>query len=276
MDQPTFDGINTFVVSRAAAEAGFKVALSGVGSDELFGGYPSFRAVPRLAAARRILGRAGGPAAAALALGLPVGERRKKLRRWLGAVGIEGDAYDLMRELFARAERERLLGKTPKRVAEAGIGDGRLTFGDVSRRELTEYMRNVLLRDADCLGMACSLEIREPYLHLPLVELVLDLPDSWKHRQPAKSLLRDAVGDRLPRSILRRPKRGFLLPFEVWLRKGPLRAEVERILVWSNSDVLDPATVRNVWAEFQAGVTSWNRVWALYVLEKWTEENLRA
>jgi hypothetical protein len=55
-----------------------------------------------------------------------------------------------------------------------------------------------------------------------------------------------------------------------------LRAEVERILVWSNSDVLDPATVRNVWAEFQAGVTSWNRVWALYVLEKWTEENLRA
>src|SRR6266550_1021628 len=96
MDQPTFDGINTFVVSKVAAQSGFKVALSGVGADELFGGYPSFRAVPLLVASRRIFrGVVGQHVGATLALSVSAGERRNKLRRWLQGSDVQGDAYDL-------------------------------------------------------------------------------------------------------------------------------------------------------------------------------------
>lgn len=276
MDQPTFDGINTFVVSKVAAQSGFKVAMSGVGADELFGGYPSFRAVPLLEASRRIFaGVVGQHVGATLALSMSAGERRNKLRRWLQGSDVQGDAYDLVRELFSQNERRQLLGQAGLRGSfKNGDKVGPLSFGDVSRRELSDYMRNILLRDTDCFGMACSLEIREPYLHRPLVELMLGLPDAWRAKGPRKALLRAAMADLLPPVVVRRPKRGFLLPFRVWLQKGPLRAEVERTLLGSDSDLLDSTTVRRVWDAFQAGQTSWNRVWGLYVLRQWAAQNL--
>jgi asparagine synthase (glutamine-hydrolysing) len=276
MDQPTFDGINTFVVSKVAAESGFKVALSGVGADELFGGYSSFRAVPLLVASRHVFrGAIGRQVGATLALSVSAGERRNKLRRWLGNQDLQGDAYDLVRELFSQGERKQLLAHASVSGSfEPGERVGPRSFGDVSRRELSDYMRNVLLRDTDCFGMACSLEIREPYLHRPLVELVLGLPDVWRARGARKGLLRAAMADLLPPVVVRRPKRGFLLPFRVWLQRGPLRAEVERTLLESDGDLLDATTVRRVWDAFQAGQTSWNRVWGLYVLRQWAAQNL--
>jgi asparagine synthase (glutamine-hydrolysing) len=278
MDQPTFDGINTFVVSKVAAESGFKVAMSGVGSDELFGGYTSFRAVPLLVASRRVFrGVVGRQVGATLALGVSAGERRNKLRRWLRNADVQGDAYDLVRELFSQGERRQLLGQANvKGPFEPSESVGPESFGDVSRRELSDYMRNILLRDTDCFGMACSLEIREPYLHRPLVELLLDLPDAWKAKGARKALLRAAMADLLPPVVMSRPKRGFLLPFRVWLQSGPLRVEVERTLLGADSDLLDGTTVRRVWDAFQAGQTSWNRVWALYVLRQWAAQNLAA
>src|SRR5439155_15091310 len=142
----------------------------------------------------------------------------RKLRRWFSSQDVEGDAYDLVREVFSHSERNSLLrvsSQSPARAAPT-LRDG-FGFGDVSRRELTDYLRNVLLRDTDCFGMACSLELREPYLHVPLVEFLLELPDTWKARRPPKALLRYAFADVLPESILRRPKRGFVLAFRVWL-----------------------------------------------------------
>jgi asparagine synthase (glutamine-hydrolysing) len=275
MDQPTSDGVNTFVVSRAAAESGFKVALSGIGGDELFGGYPSFRAVPLLQKSQRILpGTVGRRLATTLTWALSPGERRKKLNRWFNEHDLQGDAYDLVRELFTPMERELLTGQRAPDLASRGVGHGNLSFGDVSCRELSQYMRNVLLRDTDCFGMACSLEIREPYLHLPLVELLLNLPDAWKARGGRKALLRYALADVLPASVLRGPKRGFLLPFRVWLKEGPLRNEVEGALLDPGSHLLNPRVVQTVWKDFQNGRTSWNRVWALYVLRTWARSNL--
>ncbi len=276
MDQPTFDGINTFVVSKVAAQSGFKVALSGVGADELFGGYPSFRAVPLLVASRRIFrGAVARQVGATLALSVAVGERRNKLRRWLRHSDVQGDAYDLVRELFSQRERSQLLRQgRVEGPFDCGDEVGPLSFGDVSRRELSDYMRNILLRDTDCFGMACSLEIREPYLHRPLVELLLDLPDTWRAKGPRKALLRAAMADLLPPVVVHRPKRGFLLPFRVWLQNGPLRAEVEQALLGSERSLLDSMTVRGVWNAFQTGKTSWNRIWALYVLRKWVHTNL--
>jgi asparagine synthase (glutamine-hydrolysing) len=277
MDQPTIDGINTFIVSKVAAESGFKVALSGVGGDELFGGYPSFRAVPLLATSKRLfVGRLGRDFAATLAYALPAGERRKKVRRWFGKPRMdEGDVYDLIRELFHASERRSLLGRGRAGGSlEPVVEGGRLSFSDISRRELTQYMRNVLLRDTDCFGMACSLELREPYLHVPLVEFLLALPDAWKARRPPKALLREAFADVLPESTVRRPKRGFVLPFHLWLRTGPLRDSVEEMLEAPDDDLLDRAAVSSVWQDFQAGGTSWNRVWALYVLRQWCARHI--
>jgi asparagine synthase (glutamine-hydrolysing) len=275
MDQPTFDGINTFVVSKVAAEAGFKVALSGVGGDELFGGYPGFQAAPLLTAVRRSsAARLFAAIGAPLAFILSRGERRKKLERWLRGTDLQGDACDLLREVFSPSERRQLLGASNGWGEEPAAVLEPITFGDVSRRELTQYMRNILLRDTDVLGMACSLEIREPYLHLPLVDFLLDLPDSWKRRRPRKALLRDAMADLLPEAVLRRPKRGFLLPFDVWLRTGSLREEVQRALLGPDSTLMDRDALQSAWRAFQAGRTSWNRVWALYVLRKWVDTNL--
>jgi len=276
MDQPTIDGINTFIVSKVAAESGFKVALSGVGGDELFGGYPSFRAVPLLVASKRVFpGRLGREFAATLAYALRAGERQKKIRRWFGKPRMEeGDVYDLIRELFHASERRSLLGNRAASSLQPLVEGGRLSFSDVSRRELTQYMRNILLRDTDCFGMACSLELREPYLHVPLVEFLLELPDAWKSRRPPKALLREAFADVLPESTLRRSKRGFVLPFHVWLRTGPLRDRVERMLGAPDDGLLDGASVGSVWQDFQAGQTSWNRVWALYVLRQWCAQHM--
>ncbi len=138
----------------------------------------------------------------------------------------------------------------------------------------SDYMRNTLLRDTDCFGMACGLEIREPYLHTPLVEFLLDLPDHWKARSPRKALLRAAFGELLPTSILRRPKRGFLLPLRVWLHQGPLRHEVERTLLDPGARLMERGPVSGVWKQFDDGRTSWNRVWALYVLRQWASQHL--
>src|SRR2546422_9202664 len=214
MDQPTFDGINTYVVSRAAAEHGYKVALSGIGGDELFGGYPSFVFAPWLARSRRIHRFLPARTMAAAAAAVVSGERGRKLRRWVSSEQVEGDAYDLVRELFGLPERELLLRTGGQSPSSSGVSSQHsFGFGEVSRRELTQYMRNVLLRDTDCFGMACSLEVREPFLHTALVEFLLTLPDAWKARRPPKALLREAFSDVLPASTVRRPKRGFVLPF---------------------------------------------------------------
>ncbi len=278
MDQPTFDGINTYVVSRAAAEYGYKVALSGVGGDELFGGYPSFRYAPRLAGSETI--RRHRPLrwmaiAAAHAMGR---ERGKKLRRWFSSQDVEGDAYDLVREVFSRSERTSLLRLSSQSAPRAvSSRRDRFGFGEVSRRELTDYLRNVLLRDTDCFGMACSLEIREPLLHTRLIEHVLAIPDRWKMHGPGpKPLLVAAMGNMFPEAIRTRPKHGFTLPFDLWLRSGALREEVRRTLSAAAGDgrLLSLQATTAVWDEFEQGRTSWNRVWALYVLRKWVDANV--
>ena len=213
MDLPSADGINTYIVSRAVAARGIKVALSGLGGDEIFGGYPSFRDVPRL----QLLAR------------LP-----RAMRRGLGAVKKIGDRLAELPATTNAGElarwRRRFL--TDAMLARAGLpalplpfecpAELRDDFARVSWAELSGYMRRMLLRDADQMSMAVSLELRVPFLDHELVEYVLGLPAAEKKRPGgAKMLLVEACRDLLPVSVYDRPKRGFTLPMKEWM-SGPL------------------------------------------------------
>ncbi|MFQ5694618.1 MAG: asparagine synthase (glutamine-hydrolyzing) [Terriglobia bacterium] len=289
MDQPTVDGINTFLLSGAIRQAGLKVALSGLGGDELFGGYATFRRAPRLARLQRLWGwlpRPGRRALAHLLAGAARdGDRGRKLQTL--AEGADGFAHPLflLRALFLPDDVARLLHpdallaldyRDYGRALGALLAEARSldAFTQVSWLELRHYTLNTLLRDTDQMSMAHGLEVRVPLLDHQLVEAALALPGAAKAEGRApKALLLGSLPRPLPREVVHRPKRGFTLPFERWLR-GPLRAELEATLLTpapSLAGILQEDAVAGVYREFERRRTSWSRVWALYVLKRWAE-----
>ena len=293
MDQPTMDGVNTYLVSKKTREAGIKVALSGLGGDEMFGGYSSFRTVPRLerfarwkhwipSRANHAIGSQLGHAFEAIYPGI----RGEKLAALVSENGRLLHPYFLSRMLFVPAQRERLLSEVLRTASGAAFAQMKQVvrtaesldpINRVSYFESRCYMQNTLLRDADCMSMAHGLEVRVPLLDHKLSEFLFALPGSWKldGRTP-KPLLVNATAGALPDAIVRRRKRGFTLPFERWLREE-MRGEVENTLCSPPkgplADFLRRGAMHDVWNRFMAGKTSWSRPWSLYVLQKWCELN---
>jgi len=284
IDQPTGDGINTWVVARATRQAGVTVALSGLGGDELFGGYPSFRHVPTLARLARWMARVpSGLRDAASRLWGRWGAgsiRMRKLAELWRQDGNVPDAYRLYRQLFPSDWAESVLADGPKAwiapEQEPEPLDDLDPFDAVSALELRTYLANTLLRDTDTMGMSHALEIRVPLIDHELVELVAGMPAAAKRGDGTvpKPLLVRAMGDDLPESIVRRPKMGFVLPFDRWLR-GPLAERVAETL-GSRDAVTDaglrPNAVGQLWRRFtkRAPEVTWSRVWALFVMVDWT------
>jgi asparagine synthase (glutamine-hydrolysing) len=302
LDQPTMDGINTYFVSWAAREVGLKVALSGLGSDELFGGYKTFADTPKLArlemfsryvpgAFRRLsvplvnslLARTGSADAA-----------RKASDAWLMPDAFP-HAYFFTRLLFPPSELLRLADARYRTSAVANDGvtleptwlawlertadqaDAAEPFAGISWLEMRTYMVSTLLRDTDSVSMARSLEVRVPFLDTPLVEFVSALPDSARI-QPGvfKGLLRAALAGLIPAEILEQKKRTFTLPWENWLRTS-LKPRVEaslKELAPALREHLHTAGVETVWDNFQNARTTWSRPWSLYVLNEWCRRHL--
>ncbi len=291
MDQPTVDGINTYFVSQATKQAGVTVALSGLGGDEVFAGYRSFRLVPRMERAdlwapEWLRGMAGRLAASPLFSG----RQDRKLAAWLCHEDGFGHPFYLLRMVLTPPRVARLLRTEwlmdidfdlyAKEMAErARLLAAHDSVNRVACLELAVYLRNTLLRDTDCMSMAHSLEVRVPLLDHLLTEQVLRLPGSWKlDGRQRKPLLVAAVAKPLPQDILRLPKRGFEFPWSEWLR-GQLRPEVDRALADPGpllDSVLRWEKVRELWAEFLEGRTHWSRPWMFYVLKKWVEQHLTA
>jgi asparagine synthase (glutamine-hydrolysing) len=289
MDQPTVDGINTYLVSAKARAAGVKVALTGLGADELFAGYSNFRRVPKMervtAGLKKLPSLARRPLLASAGLVARGGDQKRKLAELAGP-GNSGHPYFLVRALFGRQEQRALLAagayddaeQALQRVLNESIA-ATSTLDPVNRVSYLEshwYMRNTLLRDSDFMSMAHGLELRVPFLDRELVEACFRIPGEQKvgGRLP-KRLLLGSLGVELPIEIVKRPKRGFTLPFEKWLR-GEMKAVVENCLSRYDADrsPLRGRAVGDIWNRFLAGETSWSRPWSLFVLQHWCEKNL--
>src|SRR5882672_10280306 len=304
LDQPSADGVNTYFVSWAAREVGLKVALSGLGGDELFAGYPTFSSVPKL---ERL---------AKTAQFCPSGIRRmtRGLLRGVFQASMTRDgaakaaaartdaerlphAYFFARALFAPDDLKAL---TEPRFRPSSIAADGTTLeptwmgwlqraadearrmgsvGAVSWMEMRCYMASTLLRDTDSVSMARSLEVRVPLLDTPLVEFLCALPNEARRAGTRpKALLVDALQDVLPSEILGQKKRTFTLPWEQWLR-GPLRAKLEGSfgeIATPLKDHLKAGGVQAVWQSFLAGKTTWSRPWSIFVLNEWCKRNFAA
>lgn len=276
MDQPTSDGINTYILSQAVKRAGVTVALTGLGGDELFAGYQSFYRAARLgqlAAIPRPIRRAAAAAGRALVNGSVA---RKKFWDLMAGQATASAVYQLSRQFFSPAEIQAL---TLRGVSHPASAADTTTdpVNEMSVLELRGYMSNTLLRDSDFMSMAHALELRVPFVDRVVVRKVLDMPGNWKldGRRP-KPLLLDALGDLLPESIWRRPKMGFTLPFRRWM-PGPLKPRIEEAFDAHRLEAvgLQPGAVVKCWRRFLAAPQDerWARPWLLFGLSEWCARN---
>lgn len=290
MDQPSMDGLNTYIVSRAVREAGLTVALSGQGGDEIFGGYRSFSAVPQIASLVRV-GRIVPPplrAALAGAVARPRGHLQAAKARDVVSVNELEDVYFMFRRSLSDRDMTRLGISAGGSSLTSSFHDPRIkadacTNGDpiasISRLESRFYLGNTLLRDGDVFGMANSLEIRVPMLDREVVEWAMRLQGSTlvPKGKPPKHLLRRMCSGVLGPEQLEATKRGFNLPLARWMR-GPL-AELrkETLATVSASGLVDPAGLRAIEQLYleDSYRSAWTRVWTFVALGRWLNDNPR-
>lgn len=249
LDQPTIDGFNTFTVAKFAAQHGMKVVLSGLGGDEVFGGYASFAKIPTMCrwhkAARLIPGLCQ-----MLDRSKP---QHRRLAEFLHSPGTVADAYASLRGIFSKAEAARLTAwitghpSSGNQLPASNLQHPTSSIPDqISELELTRYMRNQLLRDSDVMSMAHGLELRVPFVDRVLLESVATIPASLRLQQ-GKRLLTQAVPE-VPEWVVNQKKRGFLFPFEKWLGSE-----------WGRE--FDEASMGS-----PVAVSTWYQKWSIFVL----------
>jgi asparagine synthase (glutamine-hydrolysing) len=293
MDQPTIDGVNTYIISREARRMEFKVALSGLGADEIFAGYETFRAVPQMERLAWYASTINPLLRKMLAsvIRLPNSKRRSRVEKF--AALIEGDEggphpYSLARTLFMPGQlRRQSLGNNSRNVDAATAPLAEIVkwaarFDPVNRTsflELRHYMGNTLLRDSDIMSMAHGLELRVPFVDHKLTEFLFRIPGALKlKRGLPKWLLIEALQGVLPHEVVHRAKRGFTFPFEHWLKKE-MRHEMEDVLLDPSANLsegVDGKLAAEVWRDFLEGKTTWSRPWSVYVLRQWVDVFLKS
>jgi asparagine synthase (glutamine-hydrolysing) len=282
-DHPSGDGPNTYIVSKATKNAGVTMALSGIGGDELFAGYDVFKRMMNLQKKSWLNAL---PSVARRAAGYVI----KIKKRDMGGYKIEEllsqptinfkSAYPLNRSLFTIQELEKLINKPlpfaniNQIVSKVPQVENHL-LSAVSMSEISTYLQNILLRDADQMSMAVALEVREPFLDYKLIEFVLGVNDVHKFPHSPKKLLTDSLGDLLPAEIIHRPKMGFTLPWQQWLKQDLKSFCEKNITLLEEKKLFKSGSIENLWKRFLSGdnLVTWSRVWHLIVLNNWLDEN---
>ena len=288
MDHPSGDGPNTYVVSKVTKAAGVSMALSGLGGDELFAGYPVFKRTLALwnkrwvtqfpLGLRKLIGQAAITARPSVAT--------RKLAELLKLdTFCVDDTYPVSRlvrtdrELVEMVQRQTFPVNAVAVEMECQIrtlkGYSLPFLSQVAVGELSTYLQDVLLRDTDQMSMAHALEVRVPFLDHDLVEYVLAVGDDLKYPHQPKKLLVDSLGDLLPREIIDRPKMGFTLPWELWMRVELRSFCAERLQALGKRKEFRLGVMDRLWSRFLAkdpGV-NWARLWSLVVLEDWLQRN---
>jgi asparagine synthase (glutamine-hydrolysing) len=230
MDQPTVDGLNSYFISKAAADFGLKVAMSGTGGDELFGGYTSFRDIPRWMPITTVLSRVPLLGQGVYRLNAALARRNRHVSPKMGEIIRYGaswaGAYLVKRGRFLAEELPQVLGaeiadEGLKRLNLIGLIEEAVTpdpgnpFARVAALESSLYLRNQLLRDMDWASMAHSLEVRVPLVDAHLLRRIA--PALVGRRERGKQLLASAPRPPLPDEVRTRRKTGFTLPIKEWL-----------------------------------------------------------
>jgi asparagine synthase (glutamine-hydrolysing) len=290
MDHPSFDGVNSYVVSEVTKKAGVTMALSGLGGDELFAGYDIFKRAYSLLDKKwmfsfpHILRSFAGTA---IKLAKP-SVSSEKIAKILKVKYLELPYYyPINREIYSDEEVQQCVygiseySNAVKEIVDFGVGintnGSKAPFlSRVSYAEINTYMQNVLLRDTDQMSMAHALEVRVPFLDYELVEYVYGVKDEFKYPHSPKKLLVDALGDLLPNEIVNRPKMGFTFPWESWMRGNLKGYCVEGLDALKATKIVDEDFINKQWKSFLSGSskTKWSHFWHLVVLGQWIKENM--
>jgi len=282
LDAPTADAINSYFVSQAVAATGVKAVLSGIGGDELFAGYPSFRRVPSALRATKWL--APVLPMTALAASAVSDWRARKWQHFAGTPDA-ASAYRAVRGYFMPEEWPSLMGpafdgETRREALEALAdaesrtlfnADSEAPLATVARFETRGYLEGQLLRDIDAVSMAHALEVRVPFVDHRLLSSVWPAAGQHPHLLDGKRLLYESLSRPLPPGIVGRPKQGFTLPFDAWMR-GSLR-DVARQGVQSavSRGWVNARAAADVWNDWEGGRAHWSRAWGLSVLGQFLE-----
>ncbi|MDP2388410.1 MAG: asparagine synthase (glutamine-hydrolyzing) [Bacteroidota bacterium] len=279
MDHPGGDGPNSYVVSKATKNAGITMALSGLGGDELFCGYDVFtralqikskswmNLVPRMF-------RIGG--ASFVNKKSIAGEKKAA---FLSKPILNFDYfYPLSRMVYNDTQVQMLSGQNElpfnavyKTVRKLPTDEKNHLLSKCSQAEMSTYMQNVLLRDADQMSMAVALEVRVPFLDYKLVEYVLGLTDKYKQPVTPKKLLTDSLVDLLPPEIVNRKKMGFTFPWKHWMKNELKQFCEDNLTHLQNKSSINKTYLQGLWNRFlnDDPLITWSRIWHLVVLGHW-------
>ncbi|NWJ20829.1 asparagine synthase, partial [Marine Group I thaumarchaeote] len=264
MDQPTIDGINSYFISKCAHEEGLKAVLSGLGGDELFGGYPSFKRIEKCWFLRNV------PGNAKKLFGLFEYFQNDKLNK-LSFLSIDNPLsfYLLFRGLFPVRTVAKILDVEKKQIHDAleklyfkeNYDMGKYNF--ISYLESNLYMQNQLLKDTDYMSMWHSVEVRVPFLDKEFLNFVYSIDEDIKfNKKVPKGLLIKSFEDLIPKEIISRKKQGFGFPFQKWMRDN-----IDYISDFAQID--GNHAIKSVLNKFQCNSLHWSRFWSLVVLSQY-------
>lgn len=278
-DHPSADGINTYLVSGAVAKSGLKVALSGIGGDEIFAGYDNFKLLSSLQEKSRWIGlfpKSARRGLTSLFERDQISIHTKKKLAYLKSNLSLSAAYEITRKFYFDLQIEKFGLKNRRNIIQSIEFQHGNSFSAISELELQYYMHDVLLRDTDQMSMNHALEVRAPFLDYELVDYVMSLPDDFKKDKSVnKPLFVNALMEFIPEELISRQKQGFSMPFDRWIRNELHSFCSDRLRNLKSMGLLEPDYIDSVWKQFKIKpqTINWSRIWLLVSLSNWISKN---